>query len=345
MERKKLSSGESVKKGLYTDLPPVLVRIIDILIVMDSSDHEYLKQHYLPMDTDLALNFFNLYISEPWHNDLFSKVKMKVDGKKKNGLQFYHPIEDIEFNIMLSRMQKDGIFNGLEDCHRDLINFYNTDIFKNYRAGQLYKKVVVTKLFIDEPFHTVFTQLLQIYAHTHSWIKSSKTKEIRLKVRTKDAKFEEGISFKVYSISEIVFDLLENILEHFDKKKNKKKRYTKEDQKNIILSVLIWKLDCVKEFKYLCDKNLNDIKFRECLAKKILREYDENHNIFQILQMLEEGHKKVQFIFRLHDRAMKWQQEYPYVSKGEEEYIKINIDKLANQHMKNLMRVDSFSVY
>jgi hypothetical protein len=224
-------------------------------------------------------------------------------------------------------------------------SFYNTDIFKNYRAGQLYKKVVVTKLFIDEPFHTVFTQLLQIYAHTHSWIKSSKTKEIRLKIRTKDAKFEEGISFKVYSISEIVFDLLENILEHFDKKKNKKKRYTKEDQKNIILSVLIWKLDCVKEFKYLCDKNLNDIKFRECLAKKILREYDENHNIFQILQMLEEGHKKVQFIFRLHDRAMKWQQEYPYVSKGEEEYIKINIDKLANQHMKNLMRVDSFSVY
>ena len=220
------------------------------------------------------------------------------------------------------------------------ISFYNFHIFQHFQAKKIYKKIVVDKLYIDEPFHSTFVQLLQIFDKTESWIKSKKTKEIRLKIRNKNADFEEGTSFKVYAVSEIAFDFLDNILEYFDTN-----RYSKKDQKNIILAALVWKLEYVKELKYLCEKNLNDIEFRECLAKKILKYHDESHDIFQILRMIECNHENLQFLFDIYNQSLKYQREYPYVFKGKEKYKRLNVDDLADKNMKQLIALNDFSVY
>ena len=220
------------------------------------------------------------------------------------------------------------------------ISFYNLRIFQHFQAKNIYQRTVLVKLYIDEPFHTTFVQLLQIYDKTESWIKSKNTKEIRLKIRNKNADFEEGIAFKVYAVSEIMFDFLTNILKYFDETK-----YPKEDQENIMLAALVWKLGYVKELKYLCEKNLNDIEFRECLAKKILKYYDENHDVFQILRMIECNHENLQFLFDVYNESLKYQKEYPYVSKGKEEYKRLNVDNLVDKNMKQLIALNDFSVY
>jgi len=215
--------------------------------------------------------------------------------------------------------------------------FYHVHILLNYQSRKFYKKVVVDKLFIDEPFHTTFVQLLQIYDHTEAWIKSKKTKEIKLKIRTKNGSFQEGTSFKVYSVTEIIFDFLGNILEHFDNY-----RYSKKDQKNVILAALIWKLNLVMELKYLCKKDLDVIEKRECLGKKILKHHEKNYDVFQVLHMLEMEHENLSFVFEAYEKALQWQQEYPYVQKEEEQYKNIRLEDLVTKNSKKLISLDAF---
>lgn len=233
------------------------------------------------------------------------------------------------------------------ETSKEVVLYFNTDMVKfafyhvhgllNYQSRKFYKKVVVDKLFLDEPFHTTFIQLLQIYDHTESWIKSQKTKEIKLKIRTKNGSFQEGTSFKVYSISEIIFDFLGNILEHFDNN-----RYSKNDQKNVILAALAWKLDLVMELKYLCEKDLNCIERRECLGNKILKHHEKNHDVFQILRMLEARHEKLLFVFEAYEKALKWQREYPYVQKDKEQHKNIHLENLVTKNSKKLISLDAF---
>ena len=215
--------------------------------------------------------------------------------------------------------------------------FYNVHILLNYQSRKFYKKVVVDDLAIDEPFHTTFVQLLQIYDHTGSWIKSKKTKEIKLKIRTKNGNFQEGTSFKVYSVSETIFDFLGNILECFDNY-----RYSKNDQKNVILAALVWKLNLVMELKYLCKKDLDVIEKRECLGKKILKHHEKNHDVFRILRMLEAKHENLFFVFESYEKALQWQQEYPYVQKDEEQYKNIRLENLVAKNSKQLISLDAF---
>jgi len=213
---------------------------------------------------------------------------------------------------------------------------YSSYTFRNFKVENFYKNVVVDRLFIDEPFHTTFVQLLQIFAKTESWIKSKKTKEIKLKIRVKDGSFQEGTSFKIYSVSEIAFDFLDNILKYFDNN-----RYSKEDQKNVILAALIWKLDSVKELKYLCEENLNDIELRECLAKKLLKHHEKNHDVFQILLMLEAKHENLLFVFKAYDKAIEWQREYPYIEKGDKQYVNIRLEDLVEINSKKLISLNA----
>ena len=220
------------------------------------------------------------------------------------------------------------------------ISFYSSHIFKYHRAKNIYKKIVVEKLYIDEPFHTSLVKLLQIYDKTESWIKSKNTKEIRLKIRKKNGKFEEGVSFKIHSLSDTVFDFLDNIFEYLNEKK-----YREKDQKNILLAVLIWKIDCVKELKHLCLENLSDAELRECLGGRILKEYSPNHDVFKILRMIEDKYEHIQFIQKIYDNTLRWQHEYPYVDKAEKNNESFSINHLADKNMKQLVSVDDICVY
>lgn len=216
-------------------------------------------------------------------------------------------------------------------------SFFNVNVLLDYRSRKFYRKVIVDDLSIDEPFHTTFVQLLQIYDHTTSWIKSKKTKEIKLKIRAKGGSFQEGTSFKVYSVSEIIFDFLQNLIEHFDNSK-----YSKSNQKNVILAALVWKLDLVVELKYLCKKDLFDMEKRYCLAKKILKYLEKDHDVFQILSMLERKHENLLFVFESYEEALSRQREYPYVQKNKEQYSAIQLEDLVDKNSKKLISLNAF---
>jgi len=113
------------RKGLFVDLPPRLVRIIDILIAMSRLDNAYLNRLYLPKNKDLALNFLNVQLDNPWVKDAFSVVKDVI--AKKNMVWFLHQEENINLSIPTSRITKMHVLTNLDETHKDLMKLYNLE--------------------------------------------------------------------------------------------------------------------------------------------------------------------------------------------------------------------------
>jgi len=118
------------KDSFYEDLSARLVRIIDILPVMESQNSEHLKKLYLPTDqSDLALNFLKVQIENPWEQDVFSVIENPETGK--NVIRYSHIDENLSFLITPSRMTKEGAFRDLDKTYNQLMQLYHLDDAKS----------------------------------------------------------------------------------------------------------------------------------------------------------------------------------------------------------------------
>jgi len=118
------------KDSFYEDLSARLVRIIDILPVMESKNSVHLKKLYFPTDqSDLALNFLKVQIENPWEQDVFSVIENPETGK--NVIRYSHIDENISFLITPSRMTKEGAFSNLDKTYNQLMQLYHLDDAKS----------------------------------------------------------------------------------------------------------------------------------------------------------------------------------------------------------------------
>jgi hypothetical protein len=128
------------KSSFYEDLAARLVRIIDILPVMDAQNNNHLINQYFPVSTDLALNFLEVQINNHWENDaLYVK-----EEKPKNTIRYSHKGEKINLIIKPSRMTKDGAFRDLDKTYNQLMKLYNLDLANsstNYIRGNKQKSL------------------------------------------------------------------------------------------------------------------------------------------------------------------------------------------------------------
>jgi len=127
MKQKESHSAETKhKNSFYEDLSARLVRIIDILPVMDIQANMHLEEIYLSNSkADLALNFLKVQVENPWEGITLS---VKIDLKTgKNIIQYKHNNEKLNFIIQPSRMTKDGSFRNLDKTYNQLMQLYNLD--------------------------------------------------------------------------------------------------------------------------------------------------------------------------------------------------------------------------
>ena len=115
------------KSSFYEDLSARLVRVIDILPVMDVQASKHLKELYFPnSQAGLALNFLKVQVENPWEGTTLS---VKIDSKTgKNAIQYKHDNENLNFIIQPSRMTKDGAFRDLDKTYNQLTQLYNLDL-------------------------------------------------------------------------------------------------------------------------------------------------------------------------------------------------------------------------
>jgi len=131
MKQKEASMGCNVHiDSFYGDLVARLVRIIDILIALSGLNNRYVNRMFFPAGKDLAVNFFNSFLSYPWINDTFSVVEVLGKGKKKF-IRFLNGNEEIDCIISTSRMTKVGSLNGFEKSYTSLMKLNNLDDASN----------------------------------------------------------------------------------------------------------------------------------------------------------------------------------------------------------------------
>lgn len=214
-------------------------------------------------------------------------------------------------------------------------SFYYPITFKSIAAKNLYKRIIVDQLMIDEPFHSDFVKILRLIDQSESWIKSKNTKELKLKIRKNNGKFERGTSFKVYSLRDLSFQFSSEIFEYLKRNKS-----TKIYIQNTLLAVLLFNIYNVKEIKYLCNKDLTDEELTLCLSSIILENYTYKNEILEILNLIQQNHSSVKFILKIYDEAVRWQQEFPYIEKEGQDINELDISCLLNQ--KKLIAIDAF---
>lgn len=217
-------------------------------------------------------------------------------------------------------------------------HFYHQSTFQSFLAVALYKKIIVNQLWIDEPFHSNFVKILQIIDQSESWIKSKKTKELKIKIRRNDGNFEHGSSFKVYSLRDLSFQFLSKIFDYF-----LKNRSTKIDIQNTFLASLLLNIRNVTEIKHWCEKGFTNDESTLFLANIILENYTYKNEVIHILNLIQQNHSSINFILDIYDETIRWQREYPYVEKENKNIKELEIFYLKQEESKILISLDTFS--
>ena len=112
--------------SFYEDISPRLVRIIDTLPVMYTRNSSHLNSQYFPTpQSDLALNFLEVQINNPWEQAALYVNELK---NSKSTIHYKHDGENLNLIIRPSRMTKDGAFNDLDKTYNQLMQLYNLDL-------------------------------------------------------------------------------------------------------------------------------------------------------------------------------------------------------------------------
>ena len=232
----------------------------------------------------LALSYFYYSIKTVVKVDIVEKKTVIVESEKK----------EIQQEVLLH-------------LNTDFVkyNFYNLDTFYSRNASNLYTKLVVRTLWIEEPYHSTFVKVLQIINKTESWIRSNNTKIIKLKIRQNNGSFQKGTSFKVYSLSSISFEFANRVLTYFIKK-----RSTKINIQTTIFAVLLYHADKIQEIQYLCSDNIDISNVRGCLVKKILGKYQYKDEVILLLEKMEDRDASVIFLLNIYDEFIKFEREF-----------------------------------
>jgi len=214
---------------------------------------------------------------------------------------------------------------------------YRPDDFYSPDAKKLYKNIIVDQLLVEEPFHSKFVQIVQLIDKSDAWVKSIKSKELKLKIRKSNSKFEQGTSFKVYALSSLSFAFVNSIFEYF-----RANRSTKKHVQNSLLASLLFNINNIKEIKCWCENNLNENALTLCLANTILKNYIYKKEVINIIKLMQRSDQSVQFMTRNYTLTIQWQKEYPYVEKENQEVNRLEISYLNQPKTKYLISLDTF---
>ena len=143
--------------------------------------------------------------------------------------------------------QKKVIYYKL-NTHAIKLSLYPNSYFKNYNMEELYQKIIVKSYWLNEPFHSEFSKILQLIGSNNLWINDSESREIIMNIRDNKDIIKKQISTNVLDLSEVLNDVISKIYLIL---KNKK-LFNKSEIQNSILAASIYVLSGSGEIDYIC---------------------------------------------------------------------------------------------
>ncbi len=236
-------------------------------------------------------------------------IQNEISAKKENVVQENR--NKVEQPKKKKEKQEQYNFNG-QNCSvkYDLYDFENL----GYKTKILHDYFAFEKLWIKEPYYSVFFRLLIFLDKDMLFIKDPNGK--KLIFNTRDERNEEIASkaYKIVSVSDIILKILKN---------NKYQILYFEPicAQNIVLSVFIF---CISKSNWFNGIKIKDI----CLI--FLEDYPYQEDILYYISLFQKEDSQLNFIFKSYQQAIKDCYKRPYAEIIKEEDT-IFIPKLSQK--------------
>lgn len=161
----------------------------------------------------------------------------------------------------------------------------------------LYNDIVIKNLWLHEPFHTKFYEILMILDHNELMIIDPRSKVMTLNVRGKDNQLTATKSFQVFATKDILEATLRNAMSEIV-------QFHQHDAQQIVIAICVFTLE--KSLHYQSDEVSIDA------TQNVLRDYAYIENIYYIRGILERKDEKLQFVDKAFKLALRTSPTHPY---------------------------------
>lgn len=204
--------------------------------------------------------------------------------------------ERLKQKLLQKKLEKDNKTYEL-GTHRVKYPFFNSSKELSYEFDTIYKKIIVDSLWINEPFHTKFYQILLTFNNNDFMITDQNTKVISMTTRDRNNKEVQSKSYQVFSTNEIIVTTINKSLKGI-------LNFNKKDAEDIVIAIFIYILELSNHYQK-----------KEAVQKTIyqlLKNYEYKEDIFYIIDMIKDKKSNLLFVNKALESAFNCCKTYPY---------------------------------
>lgn len=234
--------------------------------------------------------------------DKIEKILNTEEGKEEKVVKL---VEEKSVEIQ-SQQMKYWLYSSFRDLSCELRILYSTIVVKN--------------LWIDEPFHTKFYQVLLLLSKNNFMIRNPKSIDLVINMRDENDIVQKSISYEVFSVNEILCSTFQYTMDSIVS-------FHKSDARNIVFAVVLM----------ICKKSqyFNYEELPLTLIQELLKDYHELENIRYILELIEAEDRRLDFVVKAYNMAIKRAATYPYNNSVSPVPLQIN-QKLPKKVLQNM---------
>ena len=174
---------------------------------------------------------------------------------------------------------------------------YNYCDLESYSLRYLYHEIVVKNLWINEPFHSKFYEILMVLDKNEFMMIDPHSRVITMNVRGKDNKVSTSKSFQVFATRDIIEATLQNALSDIV-------RFNKHDAQHIVLAICVIALEQSLHYQSY-EVSLDTVK-------TILKDYEFTEDIYHIITLLKVKNEQLKFVNKAFQMAFETTQTEAY---------------------------------
>jgi len=205
------------------------------------------------------------------------------------------------------------------NTHAVKLNLYPKSHFKNYIVEEIYQKIVIDNYWIEEPFHTEFSKLLQFIGSNKLWIQDPKSREIIINTRDNSDKLSRQTSMNVLALTEVLESVIYGLLLDF----KRKKILNKKDIQNAILCASIYVLSESGEIDFICQTLGIVHSDKKSLRYALIDTIYENLSLKTKSIIVENDFLNAIAISKIYAEVLFNANQYPYVFSRDKPTVRV----------------------
>lgn len=180
--------------------------------------------------------------------------------------------------------------------HRMRYLLYNPCWDLEYLAP-LYKDVILENLWINEPFHSKFYEILILLDHNEFMIIDPNSKVISMNIRDKNNRVHASKSYQVFATKDIVKAIIRESMRDILK-------FQKHDAQHILLAICIMALE--RSVHYTSQEVVKNT------FKELFKDYQYVNDIEYIIELIKQKEQKLLFVQSAFKGAFSTTKTEPY---------------------------------